>query len=90
MYITIRCYDECTEFNAPWKYGVLFKPLKIIITWVNIISMFSVKVKGTMSSATRREALTHINTMEEEMKIATERLKEMTEEKEAERMKVNL
>ena len=43
-----------------------------------------------MSSATRREALTHINTMEEEMKIATERLKEMTEEKEAERMKVNL
>ena len=52
--------------------------------------MFSVKVKGTMSSATRREALTHINTMEEEMKIATERLKEMTQEKEAERMKVDL
>jgi len=46
---------------------------------------FSVKVKGTMSSETRKEALNHIHNMEAEMKAATEKLKEMKEEKEAER-----
>ena len=48
---------------------------------------FSVKVKGTMSSETRREALTQLNTMEAEMKKATERMKEMEEEKEQARQK---
>ena len=49
--------------------------------------VFSVKVKGTMSSETRREALTQLNTMEAEMKKATERMKEMEEEKEQARQK---
>jgi len=46
---------------------------------------FSVKVKGAMSSETRKEALSHLHTMEAEMKEATERLKEMKQEKENER-----
>merc|ERR1712096_148068 len=46
---------------------------------------FSVKVKGAMTSETRKEALTHLHTMEAEMKAATERLKEMKEERENER-----
>merc|ERR1719245_2156871 len=48
---------------------------------------FSVKVKGAMSSETRKEALSHLHTMEAEMREATERLKEMKEEKELERTK---
>ena len=40
-----------------------------------------------MSSETRREALTQLNTMEAEMKKATERMKEMEEEKEQARQK---
>lgn len=57
--------------------------------WILIILLFvfSVKVKGTMSSETRREALTQLNTMEAEMKKATERMKEMEEEKEQARQK---
>jgi len=46
---------------------------------------FSVKVKGAMSSETRKEALSHLHTMEAEMREATERLKEMKQEKENER-----
>merc|ERR1719154_933044 len=46
---------------------------------------YSVKVKGAMTSETRKEALSHLHTMEAEMKVATERLKEMKEEKENER-----
>jgi len=46
---------------------------------------FSVKVKGAMTSETRKEALSHLHTMEAEMKVATERLKEMKQEKENER-----
>jgi len=48
---------------------------------------FSVKVKGTMSSATRREAVTQFNHMEVEMKKATERMKEMETEKEEQRQR---
>merc|ERR1719154_614096 len=48
---------------------------------------YSVKVKGTMTSEARREALNQLHNMESEMKVATERLKEMKEEKELERTK---
>ena len=40
-----------------------------------------------MSSETRREALTQFNTMEAEMKKATERLREMEKEKEEARQR---
>ena len=45
------------------------------------------QVKGTMTSEARREALNQLHNMESEMKVATERLKEMKEEKELERTK---
>jgi len=48
---------------------------------------YSVKVKGTMSSETRREALTQLNTMEVEMKKATEKMKDMEAEKELARQR---
>merc|ERR1712088_803404 len=48
---------------------------------------FSVKMKGTMTSEARREALNQLHNMEAEMNLATERLKEMKEEKEQERTK---
>lgn len=44
-------------------------------------------MKGTMTSEARREALHQLHNMEAEMKVATERLKEMKEEKEKERTK---
>jgi len=46
---------------------------------------YSVKVKGSGTSETRKEALNQLNTMEAEMKTAVDRMKEMEEEKEARR-----
>merc|ERR1719228_2112908 len=48
---------------------------------------YSVKVKGSGSNETRKEALNQLNTMEAEMRTAEQRLKEMEEEKEARREK---